>query len=1032
MNASEPFIRRPIATSLLALGLMLTGLVAYRFLPVAPLPQVDFPTINVQANYSGVNPETAATSLAAPLERRFANIAGVNEITSVSQLNGTRITLQFDLSRDINGAARDVQAAINAASNELPSGLPNPPTYRKANPNDAPVLILTLTSDALPLSQVYNYANQLLQPALSQVPGVSEVDVAGGAKPAVRVQVDPAALAAMGLSIDNVRSVLQGQNKDEPKGSIDGDGLSFTVNSNDQLFTAKDYQNMIIGQNNGVPIPLSAVGRAIDATEDRLQAGWFNSKRAVIILIRKQADANVIETVDRIKSILPQLQLWLPPAIHLQIQSDRTTTIRASVHDVQISLLISIGLVVMVCFLFLRRISTTFIACVTVPLALAGTFAMMYLLKFSLDNISLMALTISVGFVVDDAIVVIENIVRYVEAGMTPLEATLKGARQIGFTIVSISISLVAVFIPLLFMGGIIGRQFHEFSVTLSVAILVSAVVSLSLTPMLCSRFLRQEKPGQSHGWFYRITERAFSGMLNIYSRSLRWVLRHSFLMLLVTAATLAVTIWLYTIVPKGFFPQQDTGMLMGMTEGAQDISFATMVQKQNLVTEIVKRDPAVQSVSSFVGSGGGASGSTGRMFITLKPRKERTASASQVVARLRGKTSGIPGIGSFFVALQDIRIGGRAVKGQYIYSLVSPSQQDLDVYVPKLMDQLKKHPELKDLTTDQQDRGLESDVVVDRLKASQLGIQPQQVDSALYSAFGQRQVSVMYTERNQFHVVLEASQQYLNDPTSLDKIYISGANGIQVPLSAIAHFQTSNTPTSINHQGQFPAVTFSFNLDPGTSLQAATNIIQTAAREIKMPDTIRGSFQGTAQVFTDSLATEPLLILTAIIAVYIVLGVLYESYIHPITILSTLPSAGLGALLALIVCKVDLSIVSIIGIILLIGIVKKNAIMMVDFALEAEREENRSPAEAIYQACIVRFRPITMTTLAAMFGAVPLAVGMGEGSEIRQPLGVAVIGGLIVSQFLTLYTTPIIYLYLDRLRQRRPTAIPAPSPQPA
>ncbi|MGA8655185.1 MAG: efflux RND transporter permease subunit [Chthoniobacterales bacterium] len=1032
MNVSEPFIRRPIATSLLALGLMLTGLIAYRFLPVAPLPQVDFPTINVQASYSGVDPETAATSLAAPLERRFANIAGVNEITSVSQLNGTRITLQFDLSRDINGAARDVQAAINAASNELPSGLPNPPTYRKANPNDTPVLILTLTSDAFPLSQVYNYANQILQPALSQVPGVSEVDVAGGAKPAVRVQVDPAALAAMGLSIDNVRSVLQGQNKDEPKGSIDGDRLSFTVNSNDQLFTAKDYQNIIIGQNNGVPITLSAVGRAIDATEDRLQAGWFNSKRAVIILIRKQADANVIETVDRIKSILPQLQLWLPPAIHLQIQSDRTTTIRASVHDVQISLLISIGLVVMVCFLFLRRISTTFIACVTVPLALAGTFAMMYLLKFSLDNISLMALTISVGFVVDDAIVVMENIVRYVEAGMTPLEATLKGARQIGFTVVSISISLVAVFIPLLFMGGIIGRQFHEFSVTLSVAILVSAVVSLSLTPMLCSRLLRQEKPGQSHSWFNRITERAFSGMLNLYSRSLRWVLRHSFLMLLVTAATLALTIWLYTIVPKGFFPQQDTGMLMGMTEGAQDISFAAMVQKQNLVTEIVKRDPAVQSVSSFVGSGGGASGSTGRMFITLKPRKERTASASEVVARLRGKTSRIPGIGSFFIALQDIRIGGRAVKGQYIYSLVSPNQQDLDVYVPKLMDQLKKHPELKDLTTDQQDRGLESDVVVDRLKASQLGIQPQQVDSALYSAFGQRQVSVMYTERNQFHVVLEASPQYLDDPTSLDKIYISGANGIQVPLSAIAHFQTSNTPTSINHQGQFPAVTFSFNLDPGTSLQAATNIIQTAAREINMPDTIRGSFQGTAQVFTDSLATEPLLILTAIIAVYIVLGILYESYIHPITILSTLPSAGLGALLALIVCKVDLSIVSIIGIILLIGIVKKNAIMMVDFALEAEREENRSPADAIYQACIVRFRPIMMTTLAAMFGAIPLAVGMGEGSEIRQPLGVAIIGGLIVSQLLTLYTTPIIYLYLDRLRQRRPTAIPAPSPQPA
>jgi multidrug efflux pump len=1032
MSISEPFIRRPIATSLLAVGLMLAGLVAYRSLPVAPLPQVDFPILNVAANYPGVDPTTAATSLAAPLERRFANIAGVNEITSVSQMNGTVITLQFDLSRDINAAARDVQAAINAAQNELPPGLPNPPTYRKANPNDLPVIILALTSDAVPLSQIYNYASELLVPAISQVPGVSQVGVGGGAKSAVRVQVDPAALAAMGLSIDNVRTVLQGQNKDEPKGAIDGDLISFTVNTNDQLFTAADYKNLIIGQKKGVPITLSAVGHVIDSTEDRLQAAWFNSKRSVVMFVRKQADANVVETVDRIKEILPQLRRWLPPAIHLYIQSDRTLTIRASVTDVQTALLISIGLVVMVCFLFLRRISTTFITCTAVPLSLAGTFAAMWLLHFSLDNISLMALTVSVGFVVDDAIVVIENIVRYVEQGLSPMEATVKGAKQIGFTVLSMSISLVAVFIPLLFMGGIIGRQFHEFAVTLSVAILVSGAVSLTLTPMLCSRFMKEEHPDQPRGRFYRVTEAAFNGMLGFYARSLRWVLKHSFLMLSVTVATICVTIWLYNIVPKGFFPQQDTGSIMGITEGAQDISFDAMAEKQNQIAEIVKRDPAVASVVSAIGSGGGGSSNQGRMFITLKPRKERRDNATQVVARLRGKTLRIPGIGCFFQAAQDIRAGGRPTKGQYIYSLVSTDQDELNSWAPKLMAALQKDSKLKDLTTDQQQRGLQSDVVVDRKKASQLGIQPQQVDSALYSAFGQRQVSVMYTERNQFHVVLEALPDYLKDPTALDKIYVTGANNIVVPLSTIAHFQTSNTPTAINHQGQFPAVTFSFNLDQGTSLKEATDLIGRAATAIHMPDNVRGSFQGTAQVFQDSLSSEPILILTAIIAVYIVLGILYESFVHPITILSTLPSAGLGALLALLICQVDLSIVSIIGIVLLIGIVKKNAIMMVDYALETEREHGLTPAEAIYQACIVRFRPIMMTTLAAMFGAVPLALGQGDGSEIRQPLGVAIIGGLIVSQMLTLYTTPIIYLYLDRLRRRTEAKVEHAAPQPA
>jgi multidrug efflux pump len=1032
MNISEPFIRRPIATSLLAIGLMLAGLVAYRSLPVAPLPQVDFPIINVASSYPGVDPATAATSLAAPLERRFANISGVNEITSVSQMNGTVITIQFDLSRDINAAARDVQSAINAAQNELPLGLPNPPSYRKANPNDLPVLILAMTSDVVPLSQMYNWATELLVPAISQVPGVSQVGVGGGAKSAVRVQVDPAALAGMGLSIDNVRAVLQGQNKDVPKGAIDGDRISFTVNTNDQLFTAADYKNLIIGQKNGVPIPLSAVGQVIDSTEDRLQAAWFNSKRAVVLFIRKQADANVVETVDRIKEILPQLKKWLPPAINLDVQSDRTLTIRASVNDVQISLLISVGLVVLVCFAFLRRYSTTFIACTAVPLSLAGTFAAMWLLKFSLDNISLMALTISVGFVVDDAIVVIENIVRYIEKGMPPFAAALKGGRQIGFTVMSMSISLVAVFIPLLFMGGLIGRQFHEFSVTLSIAILVSCVVSLTLTPMLCSRLIKEEKPDQPHNRFYRATEAVFNGMLGLYARSLRWVVKHSFLMLVVTVATVVATIWLYTIVPKGFFPQQDTGTIMGLTEGAQDISFDAMVQKQNRVSEIVKRDPAVASVTSAIGSGGGGAGNQGRMFITLKPRRERTENATQIVARLRAKTARIPGIGCFFQAAQDIRVGGRPAKGQYIYSLVSTDQNELNTWTPKLMDELRKSSKLKDLTNDQQQRGLQSNVVVDRRKASQLGILPQQVDSALYSAFGQRQVSVMYTERNQFHVVLEALPEYLKDPTALDKIYVTGNRGIVVPLSAVAHFEVQNSPTAINHQGQFPAVTFSFNLDQGTSLKDATDIIDKAVAAIQMPDDIRGSFQGTAQVFQSSLASEPVLILTAILAVYIVLGVLYESFVHPITIISTLPSAGLGALLALLLCQVELSIVSIIGIILLIGIVKKNAIMMVDFALETEREQGLTPAEAIYQACIVRFRPITMTTLAAMFGAFPLAIGQGDGSEIRQPLGVAIIGGLIVSQILTLYTTPIIYLYLDRLRRRTEAKIEYAAPQPA
>jgi multidrug efflux pump len=1032
MNISEPFIRRPIATSLLAVGVLLAGLLAYNFLPVASLPQIDIPTIQVQAQLSGIDPETAATSLAAPLERRFSNIAGVTEMTSTSQLGSSNIVLQFDLNRDIEGAARDVQAAINAASSELPINLPNPPTYRKVNPSDSPVIILALTSDAYRLSELYNYADELLSPRISQVPGVSQIDIGGGAKSAVRVQVNPAALASMGLSMGQVASLLNSVNRDTPKGNINGDNLSFSLNTNDQLKSADDYKGLVVAQKNGVPITLSSIATVFDSNENRMQAGWYNSKRSVLLFVRKQADANVIDTVDRVKELLPQMRLWLPPAVHLEIQADRTTTIRASVSDVRLSLMVSVALVVLVCFLFLRRFWPTFIASIIVPLSLAGTFGVMYLLKFSLDNISLMALTVCVGFVVDDAIVVIENIVRHLEEGLTPVEAALKGAKQIGFTVISISISLVAVFIPLLFMGGLVGRLFHEFSVTLSASILVSAVVSLTLTPMMCARFLKQDPPEKEHGWFYTASEKCFDFVLGVYSRSLRWVLKHSFLMLFVTFAVIGVTVWLYGIIPKGFFPQQDTGMIMGQTEAAQDISFTTMVEKQSLVTAVIMKDPAVDSVGSSVGSGGGGSGNNGRMFITLKPKNQRKDDAFAIVARLRQKTARIPGIGVFLIPNQDIRTGGRSAKGQFLYSLVSEDFNELNVWVPKLMAKLQTLPQLKDLTTDQQFRGLQSNVIVDREIASRFGISPQQVDTALYSAFGQRQVSVIYTNRAQFHVVLEATPQFLEGPQSLDKIYVPGNGGKQVPLSAFAHFETTNTATSVPHQGQFPAITISFNTDPGVSLQDCTQLIAKAAHDLQLPPTIRGSFQGTAQVFQASLSSEPILIVTAIIAVYIVLGVLYESFIHPITILSTLPSAGLGALLALLMWNLDLSVVSLIGIILLIGIVKKNAIMMVDFALEAERHEDLTAAEAIYKACIIRFRPIMMTTMAALFGAVPLATGHGDGAEIRQPLGVAIIGGLVVSQLLTLYTTPIIYIYLDRLRSKKGSKVVEGAPMPA
>ena len=1024
MSISEPFIRRPVGTSLLAAGVLLLGVVAYHFLPVAPLPKVDFPTISVSAQQPGVDPVTAASSLAAPLERRFAQIAGVTEITSVSSLGGSNITIQFDLNRDINGAARDVQSAINAASGELPSGLPQPPSYRKVNPSDAPIMVLAMTSEALPLSEVYNFADQIIGQRVSQIEGVSQVVIGGGAKSAVRVQVNPVAVASMGLSLEDLRSTLSQVNVLSPKGAFDGQQQRFVIASNDQLTKADQYEPIIVAQHNGAAVPLRDVGKAIDGQENRDQAGLFNNKRAVLLVIFKQPDANVVRTTDQVRAILPQLRTWLPPSVSLGVMSDRTTTIRSSVRDVQITLIFTMALVVMVMFIFLRRFWPTFISGITMPLALAGTFGVMWLCGYSLDNLSLMALTVSTGFVVDDAIVVIENIVRFIENGESPLQAALKGARQIGFTVISISLSLVAVFIPLLFMGGLIGRLFHEFAVTLSAAILVSMVVSLTLTPMLCGRFLKAEERHQSHTRFQQMSENAFNAMHRFYERTLKWVLDREYLMLLATAGVIVATVWLYVIVPKGFFPQQDTGQMMGTTEAAQDISFEAMKEKQEEVVKIVMADPAVQAVGSFFGGGFGSAMNNARMFISLKPKGhgkgEREDDPLAIMGRLRHKLAKIPGVQLFITPGQDIRVGGRMSKALYQYALTDQNVDELNLWAPKLVQKLKQYPQLKDATSDQQFRGLQTTVVVDRDAAARLGIQPQAVDSTLYSAFGQRQVSIIYTQQNQYHVVLEVDPQFQLDPTSLNKIYVKSPSGNQVPLSTIAHYQLDNTPLSVNHQGQFPCVTISFNLAPGVSLGEATQIIERAAREIGMPSTVRGKFAGYAQVFQSSLSTEPLLILTALIAVYIVLGMLYESLIHPLTILSTLPSAGLGALLAMEVTGDELSIVSIIGIILLIGIVKKNAIMMVDFALEAERHQGLSPEDSIYQACLVRFRPIMMTTIAAMFGALPLAIGMGVGSELRKPLGVAIVGGLIVSQILTLYSTPVIYLWLDQLRHRR------------
>ena len=1019
MNVSEIFIRRPVATCLLMLAVILMGLLGYVLLPVSALPPVDFPTIQVTAQYPGASPDVMASSVTTPLERQFGQISGLLMMNSVSSFGNTQITLQFNLDRDIDSAAQDVQAAIGAAGGVLPKDMPGPPVYSKINPADTPIITLSLTSDSLPLEKVNDFADTVLAQKLSEVTGVGLVTIEGNQKPAIRVRINPTTIAALGLGLEDVRTALVQNNINAPKGSFDGPRQSYAIGANDQIRTAQEYRSIVIAYRNGAPIHLSDLGDVVDNVENVRLAAWVGSKPAVILDIQRQPGANIIETANRVKALLPTLQQSLPQAVKMEILTDRTETIRASVKDVQFTLLLTVALVVMVIFLFLRTFWATVIPSVALPLAIIGTFGVMKLAGFTLDNLSLMALTIATGFVVDDAIVMIENIVRFIEKGETPMQAAIKGARQISFTVISLSVSLIAVFIPLLFMTGIVGRLFREFAITLSVAVAVSAVVSLTLTPMMCARLLKP-KSEERHGRFYQWTERMFDSMLAGYEHGLKWVLRHQFFTLMVAIATLVATVLLYIVIPKGLLPQQDTGLIVGVTDAAQSISFKAMVVRQRAISEIVQRDPDVVSVTSVVGAGTiNATVNTGRLFIALKPRDERQASASAVIERLRQSTRNVEGISLFMQAVQDVQIDSRVSRTQFQYTLQDADEAELAEWAPKLLAKLRSLPELADVASDQQSGGLQLNVDIDREKASRFGIVTQAIDDTLYDAFGQRQVSIIFTQLNQYRVVLEVLPSFQLTPESLDKIYVRATTGKMVPLSAFSKITTLSAPLAINHQGQFPSVTLSFNLSPGKSLGDAVPAVQSAQREIGLPETVATTFSGSAAEFRSSLKSEPFLILAAVIVIYIVLGVLYESYIHPITILSSLPSAGVGALLALLVCRTEMSLIALIGIILLIGIVKKNAIMMIDFALDAERNEGMPPEQSIYQACLLRFRPIMMTTFAALFGALPLALQSGSGSELRKPMGIAIVGGLLVSQFLTLYTTPVIYLYLDRLGAR-------------